>query len=77
MKWNLQTRGGITIEAETALEVIEKMKASARFLADQEVFEYMEGVAERELVYSGFALPTQDPDSFVEAALQSGLLQKI
>jgi hypothetical protein len=58
---------------KTADDVVTAIKLCARFLDDQTNDEYMLGFAQREQIYSGKILRTENAEVFVEDLINQGI----
>ncbi len=74
MRLKYQSRNGHVLAADTAKEIIDQLQARNRFEAETTYRQYVEGVAEREKIYTGHVLDTSSPEAFLESAVASGLL---
>jgi len=69
------TIDGFRFEADSAARVVARLKASSPFRADESDADFMRGVAERCLLWSGAVIRVDDCESFVQDLLAAGFLR--
>lgn len=71
------TPDGFTFEASSPLQIVEVLRDSGMFTADQDLETYMTEFAERLGIMYGYDIPSDSPESLVASMFEHDLLKKL
>lgn len=70
-----KTKDGDVVQGATASQVVNQMRNTGFFTADESQAEFMRGFAERYRQVSGNTIRHSSPEKFIESLLQTGYLK--